>query len=54
VFESVAPKTFVRGNPATVISEIRKDKVEGEKPATPNESLFKDPAASPSEPRRRA
>src|SRR5436305_11716973 len=43
VFASVAPKTFVRGNPATVISEIRKDKIEGGKPATPNESIFKDP-----------
>src|SRR4029453_10199260 len=32
VLESVASKAFVRGNPATVISEIRKDKVEGEKP----------------------
>ena len=37
VFANVAPKTFVRGNPATVILEIRKDKVEVEKPATPNE-----------------
>ena len=37
VFANVAPKTFVRGNPATVILEIRKDKVEGGKPATPNE-----------------
>ena len=25
VFESVAPKTFVRGNPATVVSEMRKE-----------------------------
>jgi hypothetical protein len=33
---------FVRGNPATVISEIRKHKVDGEKLATPNESIFKD------------
>src|SRR5205823_12993541 len=43
VFASVAPKTFVRGNPATLISEIRKDKIEGGKPATPNDSIFKDP-----------
>src|SRR5438034_4529042 len=47
VFASVAPKTFVRGNPATVISEIRKDKVEGGKPATPNESISKDPRGIP-------
>jgi len=47
VFASVAPKTFVRGNPATVISEIRKDKIEGGKPATPNESIFKDPRGIP-------
>jgi len=38
VFESVAPKTFVRGNPATVVSKMRKDKTKEEKPATPNES----------------
>jgi len=37
VFANVAPKTFVRGNPAAVISEIRRDKVDGEKPAIPNE-----------------
>ena len=47
VFKSVAPKMFVRGNPATVISEIRKHKVDGEKPATPNESIFKDPRGIP-------
>jgi len=28
VFESVAPKTFVRGNPAAVVSEMRKNKSE--------------------------
>ena len=38
VFENVAPKTFVRGNPATVASEMRKDKTKGEKRAAPNES----------------
>jgi putative colanic acid biosynthesis acetyltransferase WcaF len=37
VFANVAPKMFVRGNPAAVISEIRKHKVGGEKPAIPNE-----------------
>jgi putative colanic acid biosynthesis acetyltransferase WcaF len=37
VFKSVAPKMFVRGNPATVISGIRKRKVDEGKPATPNE-----------------
>ena len=38
VFESIAPKTFVRGNPATVVSEMRNEKAKGEKPATPGES----------------
>jgi putative colanic acid biosynthesis acetyltransferase WcaF len=38
VFENVAPKTFVRGNPATVVSEMRKDKAKGAKPTAPNES----------------
>jgi len=38
VFKSVAPKMFVRGNPATAVSEMRKVKAKGEKPATPNES----------------
>src|SRR5260370_10442123 len=38
VFKGVAPKTFVRGNRATVRSEIRKDKVERANPPTPNES----------------
>ncbi len=37
VFANVAPKMFVRGNPAAVISEIRKRKVDGQKPAIPNE-----------------
>jgi putative colanic acid biosynthesis acetyltransferase WcaF len=37
VFANVAPRTFVRGNPATVICEIRKDKVKGKESATPNE-----------------
>jgi len=37
VFANVAPKMFVRGNPAAVISEIRKHKVDGPKPAIPNE-----------------
>ena len=37
VFANVAPKMFVRGNPAAVISEIRKHKVDGQKPAIPNE-----------------
>jgi putative colanic acid biosynthesis acetyltransferase WcaF len=36
VFANVAPKMFVRGNPAAVISEIRKRKVDGGKPATPH------------------
>ena len=35
VFANVAPKTFVRGNPAAALSEIRKHKVDGEKPAIP-------------------
>jgi putative colanic acid biosynthesis acetyltransferase WcaF len=38
VFASVAPKTCVRGNPATVVSEMRRKAAEGEKPASPNES----------------
>ena len=38
VFTNVAPKAFVRGNPAAVVSEMRKNEVEGERPATPNES----------------
>ena len=38
VFANVAPKAFVRGNPAAVVSEMRKNQVEGEKPAKPNES----------------
>ena len=36
VFENVAPKTFVRGNPAEVVSEMGKGKAEEEKSATPN------------------
>jgi putative colanic acid biosynthesis acetyltransferase WcaF len=36
VFANVAPKMCVRGNPATVVSEMRKDKAKEEKPAAPN------------------
>jgi putative colanic acid biosynthesis acetyltransferase WcaF len=38
VLKNVAPKAFVRGNPATVVSEMGKGKAEEEKSATPNES----------------
>src|SRR6266566_2544119 len=38
VFESVAPKTFVRGNPATAVSEMRKNSTREEQPATPDQS----------------
>jgi putative colanic acid biosynthesis acetyltransferase WcaF len=38
VFASVAPKTFVRGNPATGVSKTRKHKTKEEKLATPNQS----------------
>jgi putative colanic acid biosynthesis acetyltransferase WcaF len=38
VFENVAAGTRVCGNPATVVSEIRKDRARGENAATPNES----------------
>ena len=37
VFTNVAPKAFMGGNPAAVVSEMRRNEVEGEKPATPNE-----------------
>lgn len=32
VFENVAPGTLVRGNPATVVYEMKKDRTKGEKP----------------------
>jgi len=38
VFANVAPNTWVRGNPATAVSEMRKDSTKREKPATPDES----------------
>jgi putative colanic acid biosynthesis acetyltransferase WcaF len=38
VFANVAPKTLVRGNPAAVVSEMRKNSTKGEKPATPDKS----------------
>jgi putative colanic acid biosynthesis acetyltransferase WcaF len=38
VFKNVPPNTWVRGNPATVVFEMRKNTTKGEKPAAPNES----------------
>jgi putative colanic acid biosynthesis acetyltransferase WcaF len=38
VFENVPPKTFVRGNPARVVSEMGMNEAKKEKISTPNES----------------